>query len=264
MSETKADTVPGLGFKDKEKALETIKNLEGRDPDYQKLAIKGLIGRAKRTLTLTKDKEKLQNINEAMSVFENWLKNFELSNMSKENRAYLPLASIEALLPLKEKFSIEDNRIDEFLAAYKKANADYKNLRTVSSGEDQPTWDIVRNTELKKLLKGLEETRPDLWKDDLPTKEHMEIILWAYSPDASKIKKNVSTYEEKLASVKITDDDADSEEENKEKDEEKEEKPEEKESKPEKRQEKRSSKRRSSGDSSEDEEESPKKKNKDD
>lgn len=51
MSESKPDTVPGLGFKDKEKALETIKNLEGRDPDYQKLAIKGLIGRAKRTLT---------------------------------------------------------------------------------------------------------------------------------------------------------------------------------------------------------------------
>lgn len=44
------DTVPGLGFKDKEKALETIKNLEGRDADYQKLAVKGLIGRAKRTL----------------------------------------------------------------------------------------------------------------------------------------------------------------------------------------------------------------------
>lgn len=51
MSEGKADTVPGLGFKDKDKALDTIKNLEGRDPDYQKLAIKGLIGRAKRTLT---------------------------------------------------------------------------------------------------------------------------------------------------------------------------------------------------------------------
>lgn len=50
MSE-KADTVPGLGFKDKEKALETLKILEGRDPDYQRLAVKGLIGRAKRTLT---------------------------------------------------------------------------------------------------------------------------------------------------------------------------------------------------------------------
>lgn len=47
----KPDSVPGLGFKDKDKAEETIKNLDGRDPDYQKLAIKGLVGRAKRTLS---------------------------------------------------------------------------------------------------------------------------------------------------------------------------------------------------------------------
>lgn len=51
MSEGKADTVPGLGFKDKEKALDSLKILEGRDPDYQKLAVKGLIGRAKRVIT---------------------------------------------------------------------------------------------------------------------------------------------------------------------------------------------------------------------
>ena len=51
MSENKPDTVPGLGFKDKDKALESIKILEGRDPDYQRLTVKGLIGRAKRVLT---------------------------------------------------------------------------------------------------------------------------------------------------------------------------------------------------------------------
>lgn len=50
MSE-KNEAGPVLGFKDKEKALESLKNLEGRDPDYQKLAIKGLIGRAKRVIT---------------------------------------------------------------------------------------------------------------------------------------------------------------------------------------------------------------------
>lgn len=51
MSDNKPDAVAGLGFKDKEKACETISILKGRDPDYQKLAIKGLIGRAKRVLT---------------------------------------------------------------------------------------------------------------------------------------------------------------------------------------------------------------------
>ncbi|EEZ99439.1 uracil-DNA degrading factor [Tribolium castaneum] len=200
MSESKPDTVPGLGFKDKEKALETIKNLEGRDPDYQKLAIKGLIGRAKRTLTLTKDKEKLQNINDAMAVFDEWLNNFEKNGLTKENRAYLPLNAITALLPLKAQCKIEDSKCDAFYKAYKGANGEYKNLRTVSSGEDEPTWDIVRNTELKKLLKEIDEKKPDMWKDDLPTAEHLKLILWAYSPDASKIKKSVATFEEKLGS----------------------------------------------------------------
>ncbi|XP_076268682.1 uracil-DNA degrading factor [Rhynchophorus ferrugineus] len=208
MSESKPDTVPGLGFKDKDKALETLKNLEGRDPDYQKLAIKGLIGRAKRTITLTKDKDKLNNINEAMKIFEDWLKDFEFKNLSKENRAYLPLASVEALLPLKEKYGFKDDLSERFLKAYKdKAKGDYKNLRTVSSGEDKPTWDIVRNQEIKKIWKGFEESKPDLWNDDdLPTEDHLKLIVWAYSPDASKIKKNLSSYEEKLGSLKLSSD----------------------------------------------------------
>ncbi|KAL3277672.1 hypothetical protein HHI36_013018 [Cryptolaemus montrouzieri] len=198
-SETsKPDTVPGLGFKDKEKAEETIKNLEGRDPDYQKLAIKGLVGRAKRILTLTKDKEKLQNIKDALKLFEDWLSTFEIENRSKENRAYLPLAAIKALLPLKEKYKIQNNKVDKFLKAYEKVGGDYKHLRTVSSGEDEPTWDIVRNSNLKELLEKFQANKSDLWEEDLPTKEHLELILWGYSPEANKIKKSQAKYEEQL------------------------------------------------------------------
>lgn len=202
-----------------------------------------------------------------MAVFEEWLRNFDLNGSSKENRAYLPLTSIEALLPLKERFNIEDKKADDFLEAYKKAHADYKNLRTVASGEDQSTWDIVRNNELKRLLKQLEENKPELWKDDLPTKEHMEIIIWAYSPDASRIKKNVSLYEEKLGTEKKSESDLemDGEEENgKEEKEEKKRKEERKQSdeKSDENKEKRGSKRKSSSDSTDDE--SPKKKNKGD
>ncbi|XP_050305722.1 uncharacterized protein LOC126742904 [Anthonomus grandis grandis] len=203
MSE-KPDTVPGLGFKDKDKALETLQILEGRDPDYQKLAIKGLIGRAKRTLTLTKDKDKLQNINDAMKIFEDWLKDFEFKNLSKENKAYLPLAFVETLLPLKKKYGLGNDLVDSFFKAYKeKAKGEYKNLRTISSGDGEPTWDIIRNRELKKIWTEYEESKPDFWgSDDLPTKEHLQLILWAYSPEASKIKKNISNYEEKLQNMK--------------------------------------------------------------
>ncbi|KAF2903128.1 hypothetical protein ILUMI_03056 [Ignelater luminosus] len=200
MSEkTSPDTVPGLGFKDKEKALDTLKNLEGRDPDYQKLAIKGLIGRAKRTLTLTKAEDKLQNIKDALEVFEDWLKNFEKLNLGKENRPYLPLPSVQILSTLKEKYGVGDKKTDAFIAAYQSVGGDYKHLRTVSSGEGEPTWDIVRNAALKELMNIIDDESPELWGDDeLPTEEHLKIILWAYSPDASKIKKNILKFEEKL------------------------------------------------------------------
>lgn len=213
MSEkTAPDTVPGLGFKDKEKALETLKVLEGRDPDYQKLAIKGLIGRAKRTLTLTKAEDKLQNIKDAMEVFDKWLQNFEKMDLGKENRPYLPLPTIKILSSLFSKYNVQDEKAKEFLEAYKKVGGDYKHLRTVPSGDSEPTWDILRNTQLKEILTEIQETKPDMWQDDLPTEEHLKLIMWAYSPDASKIKKNLPKLEEKLKDEDSMEDD-DSEEE---------------------------------------------------
>lgn len=210
---------------------------------------------------MTKDKEKVQNINEATAAFEEFLRNFELHNLGKENRAYLPILSIDALLPLKDKYEIKNSQIDDFLKAYKKtAKGDYKNLRTVSSGEDQPTWDIVRNTELKKLLKSLEENKFDLWKDELPTKEHMELILWAYSPDASKIKKNVSLYEEKLGSASKSEDDDDDMDDDEEEVETREKRDKGDRKEKDKRDDRKGSKRKSSGDSSD--EDSPKKRSK--
>lgn len=161
-------------------------------------------------ILVTKDKDKLQNINDAVQVFEEWLQNFEKLNLSKENRAYLPLATVKTLLPLKKQYKIEDKQASAFYEAYKSVGGDYKNLRTVSSGDNEPTWDIVRNTVLRKLLKKLEEDKPDLWKDDLPTKEHVELIIWAYSPDASKIKKNLSKLEEKVGKPEDGDEKEDS------------------------------------------------------
>ncbi|KAF5304331.1 hypothetical protein FQA39_LY09710 [Lamprigera yunnana] len=214
MSEkTSPDTVPGLGFKDKEKAHETIKNLEGRDPDYQKLAIKGLIGRAKRTLTLTKAEDKLQNIKDAMQVFENWLQNYDSTNMAKQNRPYLPLATVKVFMSLINKFNVENQKSKDFLKAYNSVGGDYKHLRTVSSGEDKPTWDIVRNQNLKHSLKTIEEENPEMWENDLPTKHHLELIMWAYSPDASKIKKSLSKIEEMLNKDKKDSSDEEEEEE---------------------------------------------------
>lgn len=47
-SEKKEDS--GFGFKDKSKALDTIRLLESEPSSYQSLTVRGLLGRAKRTL----------------------------------------------------------------------------------------------------------------------------------------------------------------------------------------------------------------------
>lgn len=198
MSDNKPDAVAGLGFKDKEKACETISILKGRDPDYQKLAIKGLIGRAKRVLTLTKDKDKLQNINEAIKTFDDWLKNYENSNMAKENRPYLPLTTMKLFRSLADKHNVESENSKKFFKAYEKVNGEYKHLRTVESTEKEITWDIVRNTHLKNIMKKYNDENLDLWDDNLPTKAHLEMIVWSYSPDANRIKKNLTKIEEIL------------------------------------------------------------------
>lgn len=195
---------------------------------------------------MTKDKEKLQNINEAMQTFEDWLKDYEKGNLGKENRPYLPLDTVKLLLPLKRKFQIEDDKSSAFLEAYKSVKGEYKNLRTVQSGEDGPTWDIVRNNVLKKLLKRIDEENPEMWEDDLPSKDHMEVIIWAYSPEATKIKKSLGKIEERLGKE---DDEGSMDEDDEESTENGD-------------GEKRASKRKSEGSSSSSDEESPKKKSK--
>ncbi|XP_053622851.1 uncharacterized protein Ude isoform X2 [Plodia interpunctella] len=188
-----ADTVPGLGFKDKEAADNTIKELEGRDPDYQKLAVKGLIGRAKRVLTCTRDETKLSNIKEAISIFEKFLDDFDSLHLSKQNNPYLSLGIVRTAVKLAGDHVTDQQ--ESFIAAYASANGEYKRLRTVKA-EDK-TWDIVRNTALKQLKEKYADAKLFNEKDE-PTPEHLELLLWAYSPEPARVKKLVpETKEEK-------------------------------------------------------------------
>ncbi|CAH0698369.1 unnamed protein product [Spodoptera exigua] len=141
--ELPSESVPGLGFKDKEAAEGTLKELEGRDPDYQRLAVKGLIGRAKRVLTCTRDETKIANIKEAMAIFEKFLDDFESLHLSKQNNPYVSLGHV---------------RTAEKLAG-----------------------DTV--TELQHADAKL------FTEKDEPTAEHLEMLLWAYSPDPARVKK---------------------------------------------------------------------------
>ena len=70
-------TTQGLGFKDKEKAIHTIKFIKNRDLKYQVNVIATMLGRAK------KHPHKTKNMNEAIKVFSLWMKNYKKNRASK-------------------------------------------------------------------------------------------------------------------------------------------------------------------------------------
>ncbi|XP_045783215.1 uncharacterized protein LOC123879510 [Maniola jurtina] len=184
--ELPADTVSGLGFKDQEAANNTLKELEGRDPDYQKLAVKGLIGRAKRVLTCTRDETKLSNIKEAISIFDKFLDDFDTMHLSKQNNPYISLAIVRTCVHLADANITEQQKA--FIEAYTSAGGEYKRLRTVLETEGGKTWDIVRNAALKQLKEKHADAKLFNEKDE-PTAEHLEMLLWAYSPEPARVKK---------------------------------------------------------------------------
>ncbi|XP_013178968.1 PREDICTED: microtubule-associated protein 1A [Papilio xuthus] len=191
------DTVPGLGFKDKATAESTLKELEGRDPDYQKLAVKGLIGRAKRVLTCTRDETKISNIKEALSLFDKFLDDFDTMHLSKQNNPYISLGIMRTCVAKADGLLTEQQK--SFIEAYSSVNGEYKRLRTVAEKEGGKTWDIVRNIALKELKEKYADVKLFDEKDE-PTKEHLEMLLWAYSPEQARVKKTIQETKEESES----------------------------------------------------------------
>lgn len=167
--------------------------MEERDPDYQRLAIKGLIGSSKRVLSGTKNEDKINSIKEGVQVLEEFLEKFETENRIKDNRAYLAHSLITKLPEPKDKLAAE------FLAAYggSKAKGNYKHLRTMYPKDDTTSWDIVRNRKIAKLLEKIKSEDAKLFDKETgaPTDIHLELIHWAYSPQPDKVK----SYVEKIA-----------------------------------------------------------------
>ena len=70
-------TTYGLGFKDKEKALHTVKAIKNRELKYQVNVIATMLGRAKR------HPYKTRNMEDAIKVFSLWMKNYKKNKVTK-------------------------------------------------------------------------------------------------------------------------------------------------------------------------------------
>lgn len=179
-----------------------------RDPDYQRLAIKGLIGSSKRVLSGTKNEDKINSIKEGVQVLEEFLEKFETENRIKDNRAYLSHALIAKLPEPKDELA------SEFLAAYggSKAKGNYKHLRTMYPKDETTSWDIVRNRQIAKLLEKIKSEDLNLFDKETgaPSDIHLELIHWAYSPQQDKVKSYVEKHIKKSPEKRKLDTDSSS------------------------------------------------------
>lgn len=199
-SESNENTFQGGGFKDKEKAQETIRLLDGKDTTYQFQIINSMYNRAKVIYKRTTDKEKRKNLEESIEVFEEWIDDYKKRGRSKESFSYLPLESITGYKLLAKHYGIEDFG---FLEAFKEVDGDIKRLRNKKIPDDSTTWDVHRNKNLKVIDTNINENFLPLYETDgdlrgLPTKEHVQLIMWGYSHEPTKIKKAMATIDEKI------------------------------------------------------------------
>lgn len=162
--------------------------MKGRDPNYQKLAVKGLIGNSKRVLQTTKNEDKIKSIQEGVKILEDFLEDFDRENRGAQNMAYLSIDIVKS-------FDAPENKlVAEFIKVYgDKAKGRYEHLRTLyPRDDDSKSWDIVRNKHLNKIRDKISENKTKLFNDDgSPTTAHIELIQWAFSPNVDKLKQFV-------------------------------------------------------------------------
>ena len=201
-------TVPNTGFANKEIVMKTLKDMEHRDIVYQFQVINTMYHRGLSVVKQTKDERKKQDITEGLTLYKKWLSDYKSKNRKEEMNSYLSLDVINELEVLAEYYDISrkargiDTSIKSdkgFLQVYREIKGNEKMLRTIPIKVSNPegiTWDKYRNqylTRRKTMLKnagyGLYYTSGEL--KGMPTKLHVNMIMWGYSPDKKKISSKV-------------------------------------------------------------------------
>lgn len=183
------------GFKDKKIALRTIKLISSRSLRYQFDVVNTMYNRAKYHPNRTKDME------EAMKIFFTWLKDYKKKKENEDKKYHwIKLEVIKKFENLANEYNIglvcrgikKSSKIDSgFLQMFKKVNGKSYKLQyipvkaTNPSGMDYWSYRIIF---IKSILVQMKNLSIPLYYNKgkykgLPTKQHLILILHAYSPD---------------------------------------------------------------------------------
>jgi len=168
----------GTGFKDEKIALNTIKIISSRSIKYQFDVVNTMYNRAKYHPNQTPDMLK------AMVVFKRWLDKYvkkkELENKYKDFLSLDVIASYEKLV---DEYNIND-KYKDFLKVYKKIKKPYK-LQYILANDKEDFYSYRSNL-IKSILQKIKQNNKLFYTSGknagLPTKNHLILILHAYSP----------------------------------------------------------------------------------
>jgi hypothetical protein len=183
-------TLKNTGFKNEDIAKKTINIIKNRSILYQKTLINNLLYRAKNHPNKTEDMKK------AINIFSIWLKK---NKTKKRKYEYLDLDIIKKYEKLADIYNISNvsrgleksTRSDDgFLVTYKKVKGNKNKLSFIPIFKNKPEgldYDSFRERFLNARLGQMKKSKDDFFYKDgkykgLPTKQHLVLIMNAYSP----------------------------------------------------------------------------------
>ena len=188
-------SLKNTGFKDKATAISTIKLVEKRSLRYQFDIINTMYNRAKYHPHIT------DNMKEAMSIFKKWLKNYsKIKTIEDKKYPWLSLKIISKYEKIAELYGVSEvarglkkgTRTDEgFLKMYKKVNNKPYKLQYIPVKKNKPTGNdyySYRINFINSRMGQMKHSKTPLYYTEgkfkgLPTKQHIILIMHAYSPD---------------------------------------------------------------------------------
>ena len=210
-------TVHGYGFANEVIANHTLENLKNRDIDYQFQVVNTMYHRGLQVMKRMKDENKRISITKATNKYKVWLDDYKDRQRGKlETLTYLSPKEMDSLEFLAEYYKISDKarglakptKSDVgFKVMWKSmAKGDKKKLRNMPimvSKPDGNTWDKHRNNYIKRRISMLGNTKNGLYySNGLPSKLHINMIMWAYSPDKRAVLGSIGKYKDIINSLK--------------------------------------------------------------
>lgn len=110
--------------------------------------------------------------------------------MGRELR-WLDLTLVEAAVAAarKQRVSVVATGPGGFVPAYRRAGGDPDSLGNHRSGEP---WRSRRNGFVARHMAQVKGSAEPLWRDGAPTRRHLALAVWAYSPSPARLARWLS------------------------------------------------------------------------